>query len=354
MAAIKKGLGRGLSALIPDADMDFLSRVARGAVVTDAPDLKALTPKDVSHEGASPFQKASETLQEKSAKERRDEAVPVQWVDIEQIEANPFQPRRTFSPQEMQELVASISEHGILQPILVRPIGETGKDTVGTTRFQLVAGERRWRAAREAGLKQVPAVVRAVEDQQALELALIENVQRHDISPLDAAIAYKRLASEFKLSQDDIARRVGKSRSAVANTLRLLDLPSEVQSALEDGTLSEGHGRAILLAGGEGARRATFRRIVRDRLSVREAEHLARGIIEPDNTTGNDKGATAASGKKTSGISQGAAHDYAALQKELEKLLGARLSIKPRARGGQILIQYNDEADLTRLIELFK
>ena len=199
------------------------------------------------------------------------------WKPIK-IVANPYQPRRVFDDEELQNLATSVREHGILQPIIVRPL-DNSDEAAG---FQLVAGERRWRAAQLAGLSTVPALVRPVSDQQALELAVIENVQRHDISPLDAAQAYRRLATEFELSQEKIAQRVGKSRSSIANTMRLLELPGEARNALQDGTLSEGHGRAILLTAGEGARRAVFRAVLRDKLSVRDTEELARRIAAGD------------------------------------------------------------------------
>lgn len=307
MANTKKGLGRGLSALIPDEDMSFLTRVARGVDI---------------------------------APERGEGSVgapDVQWIAPAAIAPNPFQPRRTFHPAELQELAASIRLHGILQPVLVRPI-DPADPAAG---YQLVAGERRWRAAQQAGLETIPAVVRQVGDQQALELALIENVQRHDISPLDAAYAYRRLSVEFELSQEDIAARVGKSRSAVANTMRLLDLPEEVQKAIEEGQLSEGHGRAILQAPDERAQRAILSRILRDGLSVREAETLAREAAQSE-TPGVRGGY-----QKPDSDSL----ELRRLEKRLERALGAPTSIKARGEGGQVVIQYFSPADLERLLE---
>lgn len=342
----KKGLGRGLSALIPDDDMDFLSRIARG-------DVGAIS----SNEGRrtnilKPRQNAVGTVQAETRFTTDSPIDPVQSpqaqvIPVAAIEANPFQPRRHFAPEEMSDLIESIREHGILQPILVRPVPE-GSATGTTVKFQLVAGERRWRAAQEAGLDHVPAVVRNVGDQQALELAVIENVQRHDISPLEAALAYQRLSADFSLSQENIARRVGKSRSAIANTMRLLDLPEEIQKALEDGALSEGHGRAILLASGEGSRRAVFRRILRDKLSVRDAERIARAASDADESKAENKDGPAVRGRDTVHSSEAISR----IQESLQKALGTRVKLQARAKGGRLQIEYYSNEDLSRIIEL--
>jgi ParB family chromosome partitioning protein len=225
-----------------------------------------------------------------------------------------------------------------------------GLSTAESSRqFQLVAGERRWRAAQAAALERIPAIIREVSDQQALELAVIENVQRHDITPLDAAMAYRRLADEFQLSQERIAQRVGKSRSSIANTLRLLDLPAEVRQALNDGKLSEGHGRAILLAEGEGARRAAFRKILRDKLSVREAEELARNTVEGETLGGHDIVASAKAQKK-----EALQVEVQHLAEELQKLLGCRIHLKHRQRGGQIVINYYSTDEMNRIVDLLR
>jgi ParB family chromosome partitioning protein len=198
MAATKKGLGRGLSALIPDSDMEFLSRVARGdtslpafPIIEEA--VKRGSSQSFNSHSTNPLSDSSAPAVSKSPMhaEPPDAAASVGfdtpvWLDVQSIEANPYQPRRSFAAEEMRDLVASVREHGIIQPILVRPVEDSGG---GTPRYQLIAGERRWRASQEAGLAKVPAVVRPVSDQQALELALIENVQRHDISAMDAAKA---------------------------------------------------------------------------------------------------------------------------------------------------------------------
>ena len=371
MQKTRKGLGRGLSALIPDADMEFLSRVARGdddagqatlplktgkrrtAAATKA------TAKQVSGENPSPTQNSPATSAGSdgaSSITGEPLAALAELIPLAQIEANPYQPRRTFSAEEMQELIDSVKEHGILQPVLVRPMEEvdasavsaaTQKPKKSTPRFQLIAGERRWRAAQAAELAAIPAIIRRVSDQQALELAVIENVQRHDISALDAAVAYRRLSQEFSLSQEEIAKRVGKSRVSIANTLRLLDLPVEVQKAIEDGELTEGHGRAILQAEGDGARRAVFRRVLRDKLSVRSTEELARNTRPEDesapgtNSTDDDAPLPTRMPPEIRRIEEG-----------LQKHLGTRVRLRARKRGGQLVIQYFSNEELDRLLKV--
>lgn len=415
MAGAKKGLGRGLSALIPDGDMEFLSRIARDTAPVDVRPIEAAVeneafpagtakrggrsrtsraegnPSDVPHSTAGSDRGAAREMvapamvttpiaaskPDPSDAPNLDEAVgdeiaddedasvgeattSVQWILMARVEPNPYQPRRTFSRDEMNDLVASIRNHGVLQPILVRPLplsGDANGD--GVERFQLIAGERRWRAAQEAGLSRIPAICRPVNNRQALELAVIENVQRHDISAIDAALAYRRLADEFALSQESIARRVGKSRSSIANTLRLLDLPDEVKKSIEDGVLSEGHGRAILLTSGEGARRAVFRRILRDKLSVREAERVAQIALatslesEPKTSEANDghveHGQAAA---RLESKQRAHENDLEQMTLKLQKALGARLRLAPRGHGGRIIIDYTSPEELERLAQV--
>jgi len=266
----------------------------------------------------------------------KTETPNIDWIQVSAIEANPFQPRRTFRPEELEELTSSVREHGVLQPILLRP-APLSPD--GRLSYQIVAGERRWRAAKGAGLSVVPAIIRAVPDEQALELAIIENVQRHDISAIDTALAYRRLCDEFHLSQEHVARRVGKSRSAVANTLRLLDLPDEARSAIEEGKLSEGHGRAILLISGEGARRALLKRALRDGLSVREVERAAQ----------QDRLAQAKPSKSAKPFSSS---DDVQIRSMLEKTLGLRVALVRRGKKGSLTLSFSEEDDLAKICAL--
>jgi ParB family chromosome partitioning protein len=290
----KSALGRGLSALIPDADMALLDQ----------------------NTSPIPEQGKSEGVRE---------------VPLKQIVANPAQPRRVFSPQELDELAASIREHGILQPVLLRPLQNNSNG-----QYEIVAGERRWRAAQAAALTAIPAIVREMDDQQALELAIIENVQRQDISALDAAVAYRRLQQEFGLSQEEIAARVAKSRVAIANTLRLLDLPDEAQVAITQNRISEGHGRAILGAKNAAARTAILRRVIRDGLTVRQTEELARN---------SDKAVSLPVRKS----SQSA--DERHVEEQLQKVLGTRVQLRTGRKGGKVIITYFSADELEGLLE---
>jgi ParB family chromosome partitioning protein len=200
-------------------------------------------------------------------KARKDE---LRELPIELIVPNPKQPRRRFDEETLQALAGSLGERGVLQPVLVRP-------KAGGT-YELVAGERRWRAAQIAGLEAIPALVRPREDAEALELALIENMAREDLSPVEEARACAALVEELGLTREEVGRRVGRGRVAVSNLMRLLDLPDEVIELLQDGTLSEGHGRALLLAEDHGARRSLARTAVQDGWSVRITEARAREI----------------------------------------------------------------------------
>jgi ParB family chromosome partitioning protein len=306
--------------------MDLLTSLARG---TSAP-------APVAPAEEAPVVEAAPALPVSAVPTTDNHGTSVQYIEIGSITANPYQPRQIFAEEELTDLANSITEHGILQPILVRPL-PSSLVTDGVA-FQLIAGERRWRAAQRAGLDLVPAIVRSVGDQEALELALIENVQRHDISAIESAQAYKRLADEFKLSQEEIAKRVGKSRAAVANTIRLLDLPEEAITALRDGKITEGHGRALLMASGDSGRRALLRRVIRDGLSVREVERLARDVAVDGS-------------EPLPPLNLPSSPDMDRLEKTLQRALGTKLKLKPRKRGGQIIIDFYSPEDLHRLVK---
>lgn len=198
---------------------------------------------------------------------------PIFYIDIEKIKSNPYQPRRTFDQDGLKSLAESIKEHGILQPLLVSRMQKEGG-----TEYQLVAGERRLLAAKMAGLGQVPVIIRDPTEQEKLEVALIENIQREDLNPLEKAGAYKRLQDEFKFLQKDIAHMVGKSREAVANTMRLLELPLEIKEAIREQKISEGHARAILAVQDVQKQKDVFAQVVRNGLSVRDAESLVQKL----------------------------------------------------------------------------
>ena len=333
----RRGLGRGLAALIPESDFDLLNTVARGesAPIPVVSPLQQASFSDAEDKLAAPDDSAAKNAHAPNA--GAADAGDIRFLAIASIEPNPFQPRQVFSEEELENLAASLREHGVLQPILVRPL----PDSQGETKFQLIAGERRWRAATRAGLALIPAIVRAVDDKSALELAIIENVQRHDISAIESAQAYRRLAKEFGLTGDQIAARVNKSRSAVNNTMRLLDLPTEAIDALRENKISEGHGRALLTASGEGARRALLRRVLRDGLTVRDIERLARESNSPEEK--NEE--------KLARLPKVVASDLSRLETTLQRALGARLKLKSRRRGGQIIIDFSSPEELERLIK---
>lgn len=346
----RRGLGRGLTALIPESDFDMLSDVARGTVApspVELPAQKSGSKKSKSVEAPVPETNLSgpalsatsprvtenaASASPESAQTDKNISGQVRYLELSQIEANPFQPRQIWNESELEDLATSLREHGVLQPILVRPLPGNKKKPES---YQLIAGERRWRAAERAGLAQIPAIVREVDDKSALELAIIENVQRHDISAVESAQAYRRLSIEFSLSQQQIAARVGKSRVSIANTMRLLDLPEDALEALRNSEITEGHGRALLTASSEGARRALLRRIVRDQLSVRETERLAR----------DGELATEPSFR----MPRVGAADISRLEDTLQKALGMKLTLRARKRGGQIVINYSSPEELQRL-----
>jgi ParB family transcriptional regulator, chromosome partitioning protein len=255
------------------------------------------------------------------------EAAPSE-VAVESIRPNANQPRNSFDDEALQELAASIREVGILQPIIVRPLAE------GT--YELIAGERRWRAAQLAGLATVPVIVRSAGRQDSLEWALIENIQREDIAPLECARAYRRLVDEFGLTQEAVADKVGKSRVAVTNTLRLLRLPKRIQDGLAEGQISEAHARAILGAGSEPAQLALYDKILKHGLTAKDAESGARTTM-----------AKPRKGKKAALRDP----DMIRLEEALSERLGTTVRIKPSGSGGEITVPYYSDEDLDRLVE---
>jgi ParB family chromosome partitioning protein len=253
----------------------------------------------------------------------------VREVAIELIRPGAFQPRRRFDEAELEALAQSVREKGILQPLLVRPVEEA------EAAFELIAGERRWRAAQRAGLHRVPILVRALDDVEALEIALIENLQREDLSALEEAEAYRRLMQDFGRTQANLAAAVGKSRSHVANTLRLLGLPDSVRRRLEEGALSAGHARALLGAANPAALAAE---IIRRGLNVRMTERLVQ----------HRTGGRRPSARQTRDA------DTAALERDLASALGLRVTIAAKPRGGALTLYYRDLDQLDRLLALLR
>ncbi len=253
---------------------------------------------------------------------------PISMIPVAEIKQSRFQPRVVFNQESLKELSESIREKGVIQPVLVC------KKQNG---YELVAGERRWRAVKLLGHSEIPAIVRVIRDSDALELALIENIQRENLNPIEEADAYDRLMKEFAFTQENMARRVGKSRSAVANSLRLLKLPQKIKDDLADGRLTMGHARALLSLDGDGDRLKLRDKIINTGLNVREVEQSARDSV----------------GKKTRKKKPQKLDIYLEkIRVDLERKLGAKIDIKPGARkGGVIQISYSDDDDLTRLID---
>ncbi len=247
-------------------------------------------------------------------------------IPLEKIRAGSLQPRKSFPPEALSELVASVREKGVLQPVLVRPTQDG---------FELVAGERRFRAAESAGLSQIPALVRKLTDREALEVALVENVQRADLNAIELAEGYHRLQRDFSLSQEQIAERVGKDRVTVANTLRLLRLPAPVRQAVVDGSLSAGHARALLSAPPEHVL-SVFETVQRRGLSVRETERLCTKDVRKK------------PGRKTA---QGNLH-LKALEEELTRRGGTRVRLRGTVKNGRIEVFYFSPEELDRLQEI--
>jgi ParB family chromosome partitioning protein len=259
--------------------------------------------------------------------------VPSVEVDIDRLQPNDFQPRGHMDDRRLDELTQSIKANGVIQPIVVRKVGD---------RFHIIAGERRWRAAKRAGLLRVPIAVRDVaagQEQSLLQMALVENIQREDLNPLEEALAYRRLADEFQLRQEDIAAAVGKDRASVANYLRLLKLPDEVRNEIAAGRLTMGHARALLALPDEGSQRRAARDVIARSLSVRETESLVKKVAE------EQAPAVEPAAAKPIDV-----HTRAA-EERLRLLLGTRVRIARQGGRGRIEIDFGSEDELIRIYE---
>ena len=259
----------------------------------------------------------------------------VQLLDVDAIDPNPQQPRRSFDEEELQELQDSITEHGVLQPVLVGRMP-------GSSRYQLIAGERRWQAARRAGLAQVPAVIREVTGDEYLILALVENLQRTDLNPLEAGAAFRQLIHDFGLTQEEVARQTGRSRMAVSNTMRLLNLSTEIKDYLLQGKLTEGHARALLGASSPADQHELAERVIAEGLSVRQVEELVRRLRE------------AAGRRSRSHPTPTKSPELADIEGRLEQLLGTRVEVVQRRggrQGGRLVFHYFSDEQLTALCD---
>lgn len=288
--AVKKGLGRGFDSLIPTQVLD---------------------------ESFDPTSQQDEQVSE------------LRKIALAEITADSDQPRRHFDEEGLQELSQSIKEHGVLQPIVVTRAGDS---------YQIVAGERRWRAAKMAGLSKIPALVRTLSSQHKLELALIENIQRRDLNPLETATAYLKLHQQFNMTYEDIGKRVGgKAISTISNALRLLQLPEDAKNALVEGVISEGHARQILALENTKAQQDLLKLIVNEGWSVRKAEQYVVGYKQGQE------------GKSGAKVAKAKIQTENIQTKALGKRLKADVRVKNTAKGGQLIISYKDDSDLERI-----
>lgn len=257
--------------------------------------------------------------------DKEKKALGITEIELDRIVPNEYQPRKAFDDEKLKELAASIREQGVIQPVIVHRAGSG---------YELIAGERRWRASRLAGLKTIPALIKEATKRDLLEMALIENIQREDLNALEAAEAYKRLQDEFKLTQEDLAKRVGKERSTVTNFLRILHLPKEIKQELAGGALSMGHAKALLSLERSRDQIQAAALIVKKGLSVREAESLAARLKNPP---------------KERRIRQ--SQELKSLEERLKKSLGTKVSILSKSKGGRIIIEYFSAEELDRILE---
>lgn len=300
----KKALGRGLSALLSDSSTED------ERLESDVPPAAVTTPTVV----------ATSNLNE---------------IPIGEIEVNPFQPRQHFDQEHLQELAASIKLHGIIQPITVRRLAQN--------QYQLISGERRFQASKLAGLAMIPAYIRSADDQQMLEMALIENIQRENLNPIEIALSYQRLITECNLKQEELGDRVGKNRTTVTNYLRLLKLPPDIQAALRDNRISMGHARAIVSVENPDSQLFIFKKMVSEDLSVRKVEELARqvGVVPKEEV----------SQKPTSA---GPPREISQLQSKLSSHFGTKVKVNSDGKRGDIRIPFLSVEDLNRILDILK
>lgn len=254
---------------------------------------------------------------------------PITQINIEEIAPGRFQPREVFDPDKLRELALSIKEKGVLQPVIVRP-RDNG--------YELIAGERRLRAAKELGLSQIPAIIKDVKDDDALEIALIENIQRDDLNPIEEAKAYQRLAEEFSLTQEQISDKVGRDRASVANTLRLLKLSEKIKEEIYLGRISMGHAKALLALESDNDQLDLCVKIIKRGLSVRETEYFVRRKLT---------GKTRTRARKSS-------PEGRVVEEELQRILGTKVTLLHHQKRGRIIIEYYSNDDLERLLNLFR
>lgn len=253
-------------------------------------------------------------------------------IPLNKIKSNSDQPRKNFDSDKIVELAESIKHHGIIQPLILKRVADE---------YIIVAGERRWRAAKSLGLKEVPAIIMDLSDKQVLEISLIENIQRQDLNPIEEAMAYKKLLSDFKLTQEELSKRIGKSRTAITNSMRLINLDERVQVYLIEGVISEGHGRALLAISDGDKQYELSQRVIDEKLSVREIERIVKNIL-----TDNDKPKEKVNKELNS--------YYRDIKDRLQEYFGTKVNLSNKKNRGKIEIEYYSDEELERIIELFE
>ena len=298
--AVKKGLGKGLDSLIPKTESK--------AKTVEAPVAK------------------------KTSSEHAADAV---MMDIKKVEPNREQPRKTFGEDALNELAESIKQYGVLQPLLVQERDDY---------YEIIAGERRWRAAKKAGIKEIPVIIKKLTEQEIMEISLIENIQREDLNPIEEALAYKRLLNEFNLKQDEIAERVSKNRATIANSMRLLKLSEKVQQMIIDDKLTTGHVRPLISIEDPETQIMLAEKIFDEKLSVRDAEKLVKNLQNEKNNT-----------KNTQKISPQLLAVYKDLEEQMKPILGTKVVINPKdEKKGKLEIEYYSQDELDRIIDLIR
>lgn len=253
------------------------------------------------------------------------------YISINEIKSDKDQPRKSFDSEKIAELTESIKTHGIIQPLILRKIDNN--------QYIIVAGERRWRAAKIAGLKEVPAIIMDLTESEILEISLIENIQRQDLNPIEEAIAYKKLIDDFKMTHEELSKRIGKSRTSITNTMRLINLDDRVQQYIIEGVISEGHGRALLGIKDFEIQYELAQQVIDEKLSVRELEKIIRRIIEPNN-------------RNSSSSKQELNPYYKEIKNQLQNYFGTKVNISNKNNKGKIEIEYYSEDDLQRILDI--
>ncbi|HPI40883.1 MAG TPA: ParB/RepB/Spo0J family partition protein [Pseudobdellovibrionaceae bacterium] len=336
----KRGLGRGLGSLLGDNDENNAPPpgLSKGNVTTQM-NSKNMTTQKLDSQNVTSQNMGSQLLSSQKLDSQTQVSVSPEervWiVSVEKLSPGAFQPRKVFDRESLKELAQSIKENDILQPIIVRR-SESGK-------LEIIAGERRWRAAQMAGKHEVPVIIKSVTDKEALELAIIENIQRENLNPIEEAEGYEKLISEFQLSQQEVAEKVGKERATVTNAVRLLGLSSDIKDLISHKQLSVGHAKVLLSLSEPGKRSYFAKKVVNEKIPVRQLEKIVKKEMSHRGYS-SEEDAPSQSASMTEQLIQG-------LSEEVQKILGTRVQIDYKNSKGKIIINYYSDAELTNIIE---